>query len=336
MKKTLFTAYLALLICLVPAFSMAWSSPPGAVSPAPSPSAARAEPSPSPAAKPVPSAPPRQDIELIYGEDILSLPMEEYLIGVVAAEMPASFQPEALKAQAVAARSYALYCIASGKHDSGRICADFRCCQAWSEDESLRSRWGADYDKYRQAVSQAVQATAGQYLSYEGQAIFAAFHSSSAGATEDCGAIWSPLPYLVSVSSPETAQTVPGFVSQVELSPLDFRDTILSACPEADMSGDASAWLGAIEPEASGRVASVEIGGSSISGEKLRSLFSLRSTAFSLEYTGSAFLFTVKGHGHGVGMSQYGAEHMAAEGQSYAQILAHYYPGTQLTDAGAV
>ena len=167
-------------------------------------------------------------------------------------------------------------------------------------------------------------------LCYEGEPVFAAFHSSSCGATEDCGAIWNPLPYLVSVPSPETADTVPGFVSQVELNSLDFRDTVLSAYPWADFTGEESSWVGEISLEDSGRVAWAVLGGVEIPGTEIRSLFSLRSTAFTLEYTGSGFLFTVTGYGHGVGMSQHGANLMAAQGSDYTQILAHYYPGTQL------
>ena len=138
------------------------------------------------------------------------------------------------------------------------------------------------------------------------------------------------MPYLVSVSSPETADTVPGYVSQLELSPLDFRDTILYAYPYANFTGEESAWVGEISRDESGRVSSACLGGVDIAGTALRSLFSLRSTAFTLEYTGGSFLFTVTGHGHGVGMSQHGANLMAAQGSDYTQILAHYYPGTQL------
>ena len=160
--------------------------------------------------------------------------------------------------------------------------------------------------------------------------MFAAFHSSSAGATEDCGAIWSARPYLISVDSPETAEEVPNYISSVELSALDFRDTVLYARPDADFTGDESGWIGEITHDESGRVASAVLGGEKLSGTELRSLFSLRSTAFTLEYTGSSFLFTVTGFGHGVGMSQYGANVMAKSGADYREILAHYYPGTQL------
>ena len=256
--------------------------------------------------------------------------MQEYLVGVVAAEMPASFQDEALKAQAVAARTYAMYCALGQKHGEAQVCTDYSCCQAWQSDEALRQKWGGDYDTYSQKIRAAVEATAGQYLSYEGQPVFAAFHSSSAGATEDCGQVWNPSPYLISVSSPETAEDVPNYVSTVECTPLDFRDTLLYAHPEADFTGEESGWIGQISLDGSGRVASAVLGGVSMKGTELRQLFSLRSTAFRLEYTGESFRFTVTGYGHGVGMSQYGANVMAREGETYTGILAHYYPGTVL------
>ena len=161
-------------------------------------------------------------------------------------------------------------------------------------------------------------------------AVFAAFHSSSAGATEASGSIWSERPYLISVSSPETEEDVPNFVSRVDCTELDFRDTLLSAHPEADFTGDASGWVGEISRDESGRVASVVLGGVSVSGTELRSLFALRSTAFELEYDGG-FHFTVTGYGHGVGMSQYGAKVMAEDGADYRAILAHYYTGCELT-----
>lgn len=352
MKRTIFAAYLALLITAVTAFCLVWrgggedgpqpepaSSPAPAVSltPAPGPPSAAGSgsspaPSPSPAPAPAPAAAQAAPERLLVkcGSEVYNVATEEYLVGVVAAEMPAYFEPEALKAQAVAARTYAMYCARTGRHSDADVCTDFACCQAWHSTETLRQNWGDSFDEHYAAVSAAVTATAGEYLSYEGEPVFAAFHASSCGATEDCGAIWNPLPYLVSVSSPETADTVPGYISQVELSPLDFRDTVLYAYPYADFTGEESAWVGELCRDESGRVSSACLGGADISGAELRSLFSLRSTAFTLEYTGTGFLFTVTGHGHGVGMSQHGANLMAAQGSDYTQVLAHYYPGTQL------
>ena len=269
-------------------------------------------------------------IKVKSGEDILDMDMQSYLVGVVAAEMPASFHPEALKAQAVAARTYTLYCKDHSHHTDADICTDHSCCQEYISPETLREVWGESYEENLAAVTAAVEVTDGEYLSFGGQAIFAAFHSSSAGKTEDCGQVWSALPYLVSVDSPESASDVPGYVSRVSCGAIDFRDTVLSAHPEADFSLPREQWVGEITADESGRVSSAVLGGVSVSGIELRGLFSLRSTAFSLEYTDGAFVFTVIGYGHGVGMSQYGANVLALGGYSYTDILAHYYPGTEI------
>ena len=269
-------------------------------------------------------------LRVLDNGELLSLSLEDYVLGVTAAEMPADFEPEALKAQAAAARTYAVYCARSGRHREAEVCTDPGCCQAWLSDEALRGRWGDSYPQRHDKLAAAVRATEGEILCYGGQAVFAAFHSSSAGFTEDCGAIWSELPYLKSVFSPEGPDSVPNYVTRVERSALDFRDTLLSLRPEADFSGPRETWLGPVETDASGRTASCVIGGARFTGTELRSLFSLRSTAFTLALEDGVFVFTVTGFGHGVGMSQYGAEVMARQGKDYREILAHYYPGTEL------
>ncbi len=316
LRHSVFTAYLALALL----FAMLWlERRPDLLPPAlPAESAAPEEP-----AAPV-------SVRVLHGEEIADTPLEAYIVGVLAAEMPADFEPEALKAQAVAARTYTLYCMRTGRHGDADVCTDYRCCQAWKSDAAMRESWGEAYEDKLTRIREAVEVTRGEYLRYGGKAVFAAFHSSSAGFTEDCGAIWSGLPYLVSVSSPEDADSVPGYVSTVERSALDFRDTLLSAAPEADFSGEPESWLGELRRDASGRVSEAVIGGAVFSGVKLRELFALRSTAFDLAFIDGAFRFTVTGFGHGVGMSQYGANVMAAQGADYRTILAHYYPGTEL------
>lgn len=332
MKKTILLSYLALFIVL--GFPLLLQGRSLSLPEASAPAAAEST-APETSAAPAPLAasarePAPDSITVLTDGGAVTMDMQEYLVGVVAAEMPATFQDEALKAQAVAARTYAMYCAKGQKHGEAQVCTDYTCCQAWQSEEALRQKWGGDYDTYSQKIRAAVEATAGQYLSYEGQPVFAAFHSSSAGATEDCGQVWNPSPYLVSVSSPETAEDVPNYISTVECTPLDFRDTLLYAHPEADFTGEESGWIGEIRLDGSGRVASAVLGGVSMKGTKLRQLFSLRSTAFQLEYTGESFRFTVTGYGHGVGMSQYGANVMARQGETYTGILAHYYPGTVL------
>lgn len=336
MKKTLLMSWLALLIALgLPWLRLGAPMPETAQTVAPTsvpaPPAPETSPPPTPEPQPLRAAPPAPEtVTVLTDGGVETMDLQDYLVGVVAAEMPASFPAEALKAQAVAARSYALYCARSAKHGQAQVCTDPGCCQAWQSDWQLRDKWGESYEANLARIRAAVEATAGQYLAYEGQAAFAAFHSSSAGATEACGAIWSDVPYLISVSSPETADTVPNYVSRVQCLPLDLRDTLLSVCPEADFTGSPESWLGPEERDESSRVASLTLGGVPFSGAQLRSLFGLRSTAFTLSLEEGLFTFTVTGFGHGVGMSQYGAKTLAEEGSDYAAILAHYYPGTDL------
>ncbi len=273
---------------------------------------------------------------LTAGGDVRETTMAAYLPGVLAGEMPAVFEQEALKAQAVAARTYILYQKAHGcaAHPEAAVCSDPGCCQAWLSEDELRRNWGENYDVYAARIEQAVAETDGTYLVWEGEPILACFHSSSAGATEASGAVWTDaLPYLVSVDSPETAADVPDYVTTLELSAADFRQTIWGRWPDAALSGDPVGWVGAVAPDGSGRVESVTLGGVTVSGEAVRGAFGLRSTAFTLQWTGGSFLFTVTGYGHGVGMSQYGANVMAARGSGWRDILAHYYPGAALAQA---
>ncbi len=280
---------------------------------------------------PVEAKPAPEKLKLLVGEEIREMSMQDYLNGVVSAEMPASFPVEALKAQAVAARSYAIYCMSGAKHGQADLCSSSACCQAWQSEEKQREKWGEDYELYADKIKSAVEATFGEYLCYEGQAVLAAFHSSSAGFTENSSALWAELPYLKSVDSPENSETVPNYVSTVSCSPLDFRDTLLRAKHYADFTGDEKDWIGSVQRNESGRIEKVQLGGVDFSGAELRQYFSLRSTAFELEYAEGLFCFTVTGYGHGIGMSQYGAKHMAQDGADYRSILAHYYPGTYLS-----
>ena len=329
MKKSAVPAYLILFLAFfLPALL------PGRAPAAPEPSQETVSAAVPAALPPLPEIEPaaaEEPVRLLVDGEIREIAMEDYLVGVLAGEMPASFEMEALKAQAVAARTYTLYCAAGHKHGEAQICADPSHCQAWQDEETMRNKWGENWEVYADRLREAVRSTAGQILRYEGELIFAAFHASSAGATEDSGQVWNPRPYLVSVSSPESIETVPNYVTELHCAALDFRDALLSLHPECDFTGEPESWLGPVERDGSGRVASMRLGGTAFRGPELRKLFALRSTAFSLEYREGLFCFTVTGSGHGVGMSQYGANVMARDGADYAHILAHYYPGTQLT-----
>lgn len=338
MKRTILYAYIALLIAvglpfLANRITARASGGGGEANPTPT-AAVDEAPSPSLSPPPLPeiAAPSAPQTIAVLKKDgtIDEMDMQDYLRGVVSAEMPASFHPEALKAQAVAARSYAMYCASFSKHGTAQVCADYACCQAWQSEDERKAKWGEDYAENEKNIREAVETTRGEYLAAGGAPVFAAFHSSSASRTENSADVWSAVPYLVSVESPETAEDVPNYISVVRCSPIDFRDTVLSAHPEADFSGPEEAWTGETQRDASGRVASMILGGVSLDGKELRRLFSLRSTAFTLAYDAGVFTFTVTGFGHGVGMSQYGADKMARQGADYTEILAHYYPGTVL------
>ena len=278
-----------------------------------------------------PAEAPKGDAETVFtvlqdGEK-RETTMADYLVGVVAAEMPASFEPEALKAQAVAARTYILDRAAHPveAHRDAAVCADPGCCCAFITDDEMRENWGRDYRKNLRRIRTAVRETDGQRLTYEGEPIRAVFHSSSGGQTEASAALWGAVPYLVSVSSPETAETVPGFETTVTVSAAEAQTALEVTLPE-----DPAQWLGETVRDDAGRVETITIGGKTISGAEARSLFSLRSTNFTAEVTDGNVVFHVIGSGHGVGMSQYGANVMAQEGAGYQEILAHYYPGTAL------
>ena len=253
----------------------------------------------------------------------MPMSMAAYLPHAVAAEMPVSFGPEALKAQAVAARTYVL---ASGsRHPDADVCTDSGCCLAFRTEDELRALWGADYDANMAAVTAAITATDGEILTYEGKPIQAVFHASSAGSTEDSAAVWSPQPYLVAVASPETAETVPELVSTVVFPPDE-----LAALLGLNDTGAPETWLVDAERDDADRVRYLRIAGQSLSGAFVRSALGLRSTDFFVRFEDGAFVFTVAGYGHGVGMSQTGAKLLASEGWTYDEILAHYYPGTEL------
>lgn len=258
--------------------------------------------------------------------------MADYLWRVVAAEMPASFEGDALRAQAVCARTYSLWKGAAGSHgaDGADICADSSCCQAYISPEDAAQRWGENEAAWSAKIAGAVADTDGQILTYEGAPIQAVFFSSADGSTADAAEVWGrSLPYLVPVDSPE-GDEVPNYRSTVTLSADNVRKLAQGAGLECDLSGEPSGWFQNLKRTASGRVASVELGGVELSGGAARSLFSLRSASFDVAEEDGTFTFSVTGYGHGVGMSQYGANAMAKAGSGWREILAHYYTGAAL------
>lgn len=258
--------------------------------------------------------------------------MEDYLWGVVAAEMPAKFELEALKAQAAAARTYTvrLQNSAASKHEGAHLCDNSNCCQAYIDKATAQTRWGLQAEELSGKIARAVSETDGLGILYQGAPIQAVFFSSAAGRTVDAVEVWgNSVAYLQSVDSPE-GEEVPNWRSQVVLSAEEVRQLVLAKYPGADLSAAPEAWLGAPEYSASGCVSNMSVGGISLTGPQVRSLFSLRSSSFSVACQGGTFTFDVTGYGHGVGMSQYGANTMAASGSDFKSILTWYYTGTEV------
>ena len=268
------------------------------------------------------------------GTEVQEMTMAEYLPGVVRGEMPASFEEEALKAQAVAERSYILYQVAHGpkeNHPTADVCMDSKCCNAYVSAEKAAQNWGDTAADNEAKIQKAVQDTDGYVALYDGQPILAVFHSSSAGKTESSGDVWSSdLPYLTAVDSPETGDSVPNYYSTAAFAPADFQTTFQAAYPQADFSGAPDTWIRDLINNGSDRVEKVTVGGVTITGVQMRTLFKLRSASFTVDAAADAVTFHVTGYGHGVGMSQYGANQLAKEGKNWQEILAWYYAGISI------
>ena len=272
-------------------------------------------------------------LQVLVGEEVQEMTMAAYLQGVVAAEMPARFHPEALKAQAVAARTYTLHRMLvapTARHPEAYVCGDYACCKAYHNRERLRERWGGNYSRYSEIIARAVAETDGLILSYEGLPILAAFHAASYGFTEASGAIWGEVPYLQSVRTFEGVQEVPGYYTTVKLTFAEFREIALTF-PGVSLPEDKIPyWISNVTRTDSGRIASLNLGGAEVSGAEFRRLFSLRSTAVTFAFDGTHISLTTGGHGHGVGMSQFGANTLAEIGLEFNQILDWYYTGVTL------
>ncbi len=245
--------------------------------------------------------------------------LEEYVVGVVAAEMPALFPTEALKAQAVAARTYQVRKMQ--ENHSTHVLYDVG--QAYADTDAQKKKWGADYEKYAAIVRDAVAQTAGEIMVYDGEPILAAFHAQSCGKTEDSEHVWTQaLPYLRSVESSGDA-TAPDHTALVTYSDTEVWEK-LSAYGNLGFPADKLTFSHIIRSDA-GYVLRVTVGKKTFSGQEIRSALGLRSTDFTVTKHGNTFTFTTKGYGHGAGMSQYGAKAFADAGYDYHQILSHYY-----------
>lgn len=263
-----------------------------------------------------------------------AMELESYVLGVVAAEMPAAYHLEALKAQAVAARTRAVEqqqnngCSLAPGAD---VCTRSGHCQGYADEGALREKWGNEYSLYRQRVLEAVSATGGQILTWQGEPITVMYHAISGGRTEDVQAVFSEsLPYLVSVES-RGEEGVRGYREDAYFSFEEAAQLLNLAFPQLGaMAETLRQTLTVAAHTPAGRVESLLICGQQIAGTAFRSALGLRSTLFTFSMDGEGITFHQTGYGHGVGMSQAGANSMAADGSGYRQILAHYYPETTL------
>lgn len=260
-------------------------------------------------------------LRILDGDEIIEMPLDDYVACVVMGEMPVSFEEEALKAQAVAVRTYTLRSILLGcKHTEAYICTESSCCQAFVNfKEDSVNKEGIE------KVRNAVKDTAGEVITYQGNLIDATYFSCSGGKTEDAVAVWGAnVPYLQSVASPGE-ENAGCFKSRVTFSRQAFKSKL--GLP-ADLSITQDGIH--IEHTAGGGVDSLNISGYEFSGVEVRSFLSLPSTNFIITVSNDEIIIDTKGYGHRVGMSQYGAEAMAVEGKNYKEILAHYYTDTIL------
>ncbi len=265
-----------------------------------------------------------KNILVLDGGAVKEMPLDDYLVAVVLSEMPASFPEEALKAQAVVARTYALRRVEKGKkHKPAAVCVDSGCCQGYITEGDYIAKGGKAENI--QKIRQAVERTKDLVILYDGKLIDATYFSCSGGQTEDAVAVWgADVPYLQSTESPGE-EVATHYSDTVQLTTEEFQN-LLGFTP----TGDPSTWIEAITYTDGGGVEEVKICGTRYKGTQVRKLLKLRSTAFTVTPLGDTVTITTKGYGHRVGMSQYGAKAMALEGRSFQEILMHYYQGVTL------
>ncbi|WP_366247780.1 stage II sporulation protein D [Terribacillus aidingensis] len=254
-----------------------------------------------------------------------TVPLETYVTRVVASEMPADFELEALKAQAVAARTYVVRYMEDHQAEKPEAIevSDSTSDQVYKNEDELRQAWGRDYEEKMTKLTEAAEGTSGEIITYDGEPITPSFFSTSNGYTENAENYWeNPLPYLKSVESPWDKQS-PKFEDQKVIE-IEEAEKLLG------VEIDPNTPPGELKRNSSQRVAEVAIGGKQFTGREIREKLGLKSTDFTLSMKDDHLIFQTKGYGHGVGMSQYGANGMAAEGKSYKDILTYYYKDTEI------
>jgi len=267
--------------------------------------------------------------------EVEEIELDTYLLGVVASEMPASFEQEALNAQALVARTYTIYKIINGsKHENADICDDSKCCQAWISKEDRFNKWNEEEREANWAkIESAVNETKGKIVTYEGKPINSFFHSNSGGTTDTATAVWggTNYPYLQSVqTSGEDAYSQ--YSSEISISKQEFISKIKEHHGDFEIDFNLDNQIEILEYTDGNRIKTVKIGNLNFSGVELRTIFGLKSARFEINIEGENIKFNVIGYGHGVGMSQTGADSMAKQGKNYEEIIKHYYTDVEIMD----
>ena len=266
-----------------------------------------------------------EDFALLISEtdEVIKISAEDYIFGVVAAEMPALYEEEALKAQAVAAYSFAVRRKSENRDKDYDISTDSRTDQAYISESAAAEKWGENAEIYKSKIRNAVKSVLGETVNYKGEVALTLYHAISSGKTESAQAVWGgDIKYLCSVDS-VFDKLSPDYLSTVELNGDELSKKLGG---EFNFSSSAQD-IKISEQTDIGTVKSLKICGKDFSGDDLREKLNLRSANFTVDYKDGKYVFCVKGYGHGVGMSQYGANYMAKQGADYIEILEHYYKG---------
>lgn len=277
-------------------------------------------------------------LDISTGE-VMELSMREYIIGAVCAEMPASFEEEALKAQAVAVHTYAVrQKLLESENPTSDLCGahlsnDSSRYQAYFTESQARQFYGTGFDQAYEKITAAADEVLPYILVYEDEPILAAFCSMSSGTTESAENVWgADVPYLVPAES-TADENAPNFLEEKIFEAAELKTLLEDAFPDADFSQPVKNWLTAEDVSDSGTVLTANAGGTAVTGQEVRTALSLRSAAFDVEWNGDTCTITTKGYGHGVGMSQYGADAMAKTGADWQEILMHYYTGAEIVES---
>ena len=268
----------------------------------------------------------------VNGNNITEMSLKEYLLGVIAGEMNASYHEEAIKAQIIAAHTLLLYTKEHNTKDlkGADITDSYALHQAFLSPEKQKEKWKGNYETYREKIEECIDEVGNLALQYNNEYICAVFHAISNGQTENAADVWGgKYPYLVSVSSIGDKLS-PAYQSQVTFTEKEFKEKLKESNLKFDDKPEK--WIEKITNTETGMVKTITICGKSFKGTEIRKLFDLRSSTFACKYDNGEFIFTVNGYGHGAGMSQYGANYMAQQGFNYKEILKHYYTDVEITE----